>query len=316
MLVMNPLRILVVDDFAKFRDYVCSVLEKDSRFKIVGQASDGLEAVNKAAELKPDLVLLDVGLPELNGLEAARQMRKLVPLAKILFISQDFSFEVVEAALRLGAHGYIYKLQTSKELLPGIEAVTNNLYFISGLIKEKFREDKARVRHEVQFYSDDRLLEQGFADFLAAELAAGKATIMLATESHRAGVLQSLKSKRVDVDHAIAAGTLILLDPFEILSTIMVDEMPDPNRFFDVMGEIIETVASIVPRVSACGEVAPQLLAAGKISQAIRIEQLWDLMVHRFALDTLCAYSLSQVKKDSDVFESICAEHSAIFIAE
>jgi DNA-binding NarL/FixJ family response regulator len=307
------LRTLIVDDFEKFRGYLCSVLEKDSRFTIVGQASDGVEAVVKAAALKPDLILLDVGLPRLNGLEVARRIRKLALLAKILFISQEFSFEIVEAALRAGAQGYVHKLHVSRELMPAIEAVSRERYFISGVLKQQFGEAKSQARHEVQFYADDAVLVEGCANFITAELAAGKAAIILATESHRTGVFQRLHTKKVDVDHAIAAGTLISLDAVETLSTLMSDQMPDPNLFFDVIGGLIEKITKAAPRVAVCGEICPHLLAAGMIIQAIRLEQLWDLMVHRFSLDTLCAYSLAQVEKDSDAFRSICAEHSAIY---
>src|SRR3954449_9558524 len=93
--------ILVVEDHEPFRRYLCSRLEQCADFQVSGQASDGLEGIQKAQELQPDLILLDVGLPKVNGLQAARQIRKLAPLAKILFISQEFSFDIVEAALKL-----------------------------------------------------------------------------------------------------------------------------------------------------------------------------------------------------------------------
>ena len=80
-----------------------------------------------------------------------------------------------------------------------------------------------------------------------------------------------------------------------------------------MVGALIEKVARTEPRIAACGEMSPQLLAAGMIVQAIRLEQLWDLMVYRFSLDTLCAYSSAHLEKDSDAFRSICAEHSAIY---
>src|SRR4051794_18255308 len=118
-----PLRILVVDDFAPFRRYVRSVLKPHAEFKIVGEAADGLDAIQKAAELQPDFVLLDISLPRLNGLEAAKQIRILVPSAKILIASQESCFDVIEAALRLGVDGYLHKLRAGRELLPAIEAL-------------------------------------------------------------------------------------------------------------------------------------------------------------------------------------------------
>jgi len=308
------LRILVVDDFEKFRRYLCSLLEQDARLKVVGQASDGLEAVQKAAELKPDLVLHDVGLPRQNGVQTAKQLRKIAPLAKILFISQEFSFDVVEAALRSGALGYIHKLHVSRELLPGIEAVNRGRYFVSGILKEKFCETKggSPLHHEIQLYSHDALLMEGFADFAAAELGAGKATIVAATELHRAGILERLKSRSVDVDDAVEKGTLIPLDAAETLSRFMRDDMPDPDRFFEFMDALIGAALRMAPRVAVCGEIAPQLLAAGKPVQALRLEELSDIAVYGFRLNTLCGYALNNFEADNEILRSICAEHSAV----
>ena len=82
-------RILVVDDFKDWRHAVRSTLEKDPELRVVGEASDGVEAVQKAGELKPDLIVLDIVLPKINGLKAAVQISKVSPLSKLLFLSQD-----------------------------------------------------------------------------------------------------------------------------------------------------------------------------------------------------------------------------------
>lgn len=311
-----PFRILVVDDFEPFRRYLSSVLNQDSQYKVIGAAGDGMEGVYKAAQLQPDLVLLDVGLPKLNGLEAAIQIRSVVPAVKLLFISQEVSFDVVEAALRAGSLGYIHKLSVGRDLLPGIECAIRDRYFVSRVLKEKASGNNGGppVRHEVQFYSDDAVVLQTLTDFVAAHLKNGKATIMAATEQHRAGVFEKLNVGGVDVDQAIATGTLIPLDAVETLGRFMREEMPAPDLFFDVMGELIETAARKTQRVAACGEIAPQLAAAGKAIQAIRIEQLWDLIAHRFGLDTLCVYSLAHVEKDSEMFRNVSTEHSAVYL--
>src|SRR5208337_3233841 len=92
-------RILLVDDFERWRSFVASLLQKCPEWQIVGEASDGLEAIQKAEELRPDLIVLDLGLPKLNGIEAARQIRKLAPESKIIVLSQESSADVVQAAL-------------------------------------------------------------------------------------------------------------------------------------------------------------------------------------------------------------------------
>ncbi len=274
-----------------------------------------MEAVQKAAELQPDLVLLDVGLPKLNGIQAAKQLRKVAPLAKILFISQEFSFDVVKAALRSGALGYIQKLNVARELLPGIEAVLEGRYFVRGTVKEKFRETNgSHLRHELQIYSDDAALVEGFADFTATELSVGKAAIVVATTSHLAGILQRLKARNVDVEHAIETGILFPRDAVETLSKFMIDGKLDPEHFFDAMEALVAESTRMIPRVAACGEIAPQLFAAGEPLQALRLEQLWDIAVHGFDLDTLCGYVVRGLEKDDEIFHRICAEHSAVHL--
>ena len=128
---MSSVRVLVVDDHEPFRSFVCSTLGKRPELQIVGQASDGQEAVQKAEKLHPDLILLDVGLPTLNGIEAARRIRKLSPDSKILFVSQESCADVVQEALSLGALGYVVKAQAGSELLPAVEAVCRGRQFAS-----------------------------------------------------------------------------------------------------------------------------------------------------------------------------------------
>jgi DNA-binding NarL/FixJ family response regulator len=126
-----PIRILVVDDFQPFRAFVSSVFSQAPELHIVAEVSDGLEAVQKANELQPDLILLDIGLPKLNGIEAARQIRKLVPGSKILFLSQESSPDVVQEAISLGAMGYVVKAHAGSELLAAVEAVRQGRRFVS-----------------------------------------------------------------------------------------------------------------------------------------------------------------------------------------
>ena len=91
--------------------------------QVVCEVSNGLEAVQKAVELRPDLILLDIGLPGLNGIEAARQIRKLVPESKIIFLTQESSPDVVQEAFKLGAWGYVVKANAASDLLAAVEAV-------------------------------------------------------------------------------------------------------------------------------------------------------------------------------------------------
>ena len=126
-----PVRALVVEDNEPFRRFVCSSLGELPELQIVCEVSDGLEAVQKAEELQPDLIVLDIGLPSLNGIEAARRIRKLSPNSKILFASQDSAPDVVQEALSLGALGYVLKAHAATDLLAAVEAVLRSEQFVS-----------------------------------------------------------------------------------------------------------------------------------------------------------------------------------------
>jgi DNA-binding NarL/FixJ family response regulator len=333
---MRSVGVLVVDDYEPFRQFVCSTLGKKLGLRVVGQVSDGLEAVRKAEELQPDLILMDIGLPSLSGIEAARRIRKLAPMSKILFLSQETSGDVVEEAFRLGAVGYIVKVNAGSELLAAVEAVLQGKQFVSSGVadcapgrlssKETFASlapplpRKARVTrcHEVQFYSDDVSFVAGFTRFVEAALEAGKAVIVVATESHRNSLLQRLQVHGVDVFAAIERGSYIPLDVADTLSTFMINDLPDPARFLKVAGDLVAAAAKAAtgehPRVAACGECAPILWAQGRPDAATQLEHLWDEIAKTCDVDILCGYVLKscQREQESHIYERICAEHSAV----
>jgi DNA-binding NarL/FixJ family response regulator len=130
-LATSSMRILVVDDYPPWRRFVCLTLEDHPELQVVGEVSDGLEAVQKAQELQPDLILLDIGLPALNGIEAARRILRLSPQAKILFVSENHSADIATEALRAGGSGYVVKSNAASELFPAVSAVLQGGRFVS-----------------------------------------------------------------------------------------------------------------------------------------------------------------------------------------
>jgi DNA-binding NarL/FixJ family response regulator len=315
--------ILVADDFEGWRRQVHSLLQVRSAWQVIAEASDGSEAVQKAEDLKPDLILLDIGLPKLNGIEVARRIRQRSPRSKIIFLSQNSDLDVVRAALDTGALGYIRKTDARRELLPAMDAVLRGKQFVSsGLKGYKFTdtaEEKAPHCHEVLFYSDEAILLDTFARFIAQALKSGRAAIVVITESHSDGLVSRLKAQGLDVDAATQQGTYIQLDVAKTLSTFMVDGMPDATRFFEFAAGLIEAAAKAAREphrgVVACGEDPSVLWAEGKADAAIRLEQLCDDVAKAFGLDMLCGYTLSSFhgEEDEHVYQSICAEHSAVY---
>jgi DNA-binding NarL/FixJ family response regulator len=127
---MTSSRVLVVEDSEPYRKFICSNLTERPDLQIVGEVSDGLRAVWKAGELQPDLILLDIGLPSLNGIEAARRIAKVSPKSKILFVSQECSADLVQEALWGGACGYIVKSDAGSELLDAVNAALRGEQFV------------------------------------------------------------------------------------------------------------------------------------------------------------------------------------------
>ena len=318
----ESVRILVVDDFEPFRDVVCSMLREHSEFQVIAEASDGLAAVQKAEELQPDLILLDIGLPKLDGIEAARGIRKLSPNSKIIFVSQASSVDVVRTAFATGACGYVVKADAVCELLTTINTVLRGQKCVSSRLVEIvvgfFQSQEKTARHEALFYSDDECFLDGFTQFIGGALKAGNVVIVVATKSHRDSLLLRLQARGVNVVGAIAQGRYISLDAADTLSTFMVNGMPDPVRFLKAAGDLIVGAAKAVKgeyaRVAACGECAPLLWAQGNAEAAIQVEHLWNELATTYDVEILCGYPLASFhgEQDGHILLEICAKHSAV----
>ena len=334
-------RVLIVEDSEPFRNFICSTLGKRPELQIVDQVSDGLQAVRRAEELRPDLIVLDIGIPSLNGIEAARRIRKLSPESKILFVSQESSADIVREALGAGASGYIVKTDAGRELLEAVSAVLRGEFFVGArfsghdfvrdsnvVVSQEFRTESAVAplqrsteitrSHEVVFYSADAGLLDDLTRFIGAALEAGNAAVVVATESHRNSLLLRLQAYGLDIAAAIEQGRYISLDASDALPTFMLRDAPDPVRFLKVLGNLISTAAKAVKgkeaRVAIFGEMCHLLWAQGNAEAAIQVEKLGNQLAKTYDVDILCGYSLGSVQggMDSHIFQRICAEHSAV----
>jgi DNA-binding NarL/FixJ family response regulator len=350
MVVTNQsiVRILVVDDFAPWRLFISTIALIAPGWRVICEASDGLQAVQKAEELTPDLILLDISLPKLSGIEAAIQIRRVAPNSKILFVSTYESWEIAERALGTGANGYVVKTDAAKELIIAVEAIFKGNRYISSKLKRytSATPDDTRAAdclgrseglawpsapdvpgkteiircHVAQFYSHDTVFLESVTRFIGPALEAGNAAVVFATKPHRDSLLQSLKARGLDVDAAIQQGVYVSLDAAETLSTFMVNGLPDAVRFFEEFGNLIKSASNAARaeqrRVAICGEGVALLWAEGKREAAIRLEQFGNILAETYKVDILCAYPLSLlIQEDQHAFRTICAEHSAVYSA-
>jgi DNA-binding NarL/FixJ family response regulator len=312
----RSIRVLVVDDHAPFRDFVRTAFQTRPELQIIGEVSDGVSAIQKAQELHPDLILLDIGLPMLNGIEASRRIHQLSPTSKILFVTENRSREMAEEVARSSFGGYVVKSDAASDLLPAVEAVLQGKHFVSASLTPL---QKVKTKgHEAGFYSDDRWLLEDVTRFVGTALKAGNAAIVAATESHRNSLLASLRAYGLDIGSAIEESRYIACDAADVLSTFMLNGMPDQIRFARAFSDLILKAEAVVkvqhPRVAIFGECVHLLMAEGNTEAAIQIEKLGNQLVKAYDVDILCGYSLrrSYDGMDSHIYQRICAEHSAV----
>ena len=326
--------VLVAEDFTSVRHMLIATLENNPNIRIICEVVDGAQAVEKANELQPDLILLDIGLPSLNGIEAARQISGLSPKSKIIFVTQEISPEIVTEAFEAGASGYVVKTDAGRDLCAAVEAVLRGEQFLSRTAESATANPRTlastvqgdppqKLRlprlHEVQFYSDDASFLDTFARFIASAIKAGDAATVVLARSRRDSLLQRLQAEGLDISGLSEQGRYLSLDPSDLLSTFMVNNLPDRDRFMKIAGDIYMTGARVLEAdhncVALCGECAALLWSQGNAKAAIRLEQLWNEFAKSRNIHLLCAYPrfCFQDEMGRHVFNSICAQHSAVY---
>jgi len=344
-LVGAPVRTLVVDDYQPWRRFVSSTLSKVGNFQIVGEAIDGAEAVLKAEELRPNLILLDIGLPKLNGIQAALRIRQSSPTTKILVVSEDRSWEIAKAALRAGANGYLVKSDAGSEIVPAVQAVLAGKQFVSSSLTghylsfnkqqaaDPFRDETPSLtkppkksefvrRHELGLYFDERHLIGQLTQFTGTALREKNAVIVAATQSHWNALLPRLHAEGLNVAAAVEDGSFVALNAADTLAKFMIDGRIDSACFMEMFADLMVTATKSAtcehPRISIFGECAYLLWAEGKAEAAIEVERLGNQLAEQFEVEILCGYSLrnSLAGTENRIFQVICAEHSAVRVLD
>jgi len=308
-------KVLIVEDYEPFRRYLRLALEERRELQVIGECADGLEAVQRSADLQPDLILLDIGLPSLNGIDAAKQIRKFLPDSKIVFISQESCPDVVQKALSLGIAKYVQKTRAGSELLRVIDGLLDDDAFNN----QKDQKGAPTVRHEVEFYSDEKAFLETLNHEIHGSLKAGNAAVIFATEAHRCALEGRLQSLDFDTSEVKAQGRYVSFDAAETLNQIVTNGTLDSTKFMQLMEAVIVKANDSLRTDGTCvtifGEIVALLWARKARDEAIRLEQFWNelLSSHRFSL--LCAYPVSAAERieQGESLTRICATHSAVY---
>jgi DNA-binding NarL/FixJ family response regulator len=298
------IRVLVVDDHECWRKFVSTTLQKRPESAVVGEATNGLLAIELAQRLQPDLIVLDVGLPRLNGIEAARKIRDQSPHSKILFMSENRSQDIAQEALSTGAGGYVVKSDAASELLPAVKAVFEGNRYISaslaGLHSDYTHNGRKavtpfpaakKIRHEVEFYADEFV--NGFARFIEMALKEGNTVIVVATEPHHTSLHHRLVADGFELAAEVKKRRYVPLEVTSTLSSFMVNDSPDPVLFTKLATDLLTEAARGAngqSRVVVCGEGVNTLLATGNLEATIRLERMWNEIAQPYEVDILCGY--------------------------
>jgi DNA-binding NarL/FixJ family response regulator len=200
---MTPVRILLADDHDLIRRGVRALLEAHPGWEVCGEASTGWEAVRKAEQLRPNIAIVDITMPELNGLEAARRIRKASSRTEVLIFSMHYSDQLIRDVLDAGARGYVVKSDSARDLIGAVEALSNHKPFFtpratelilnnvghpdeSGAVGPESFVDRptAREREIIQLLSEGKTTK---------EAAAALGISVKTAETHRANVMRKLQ---------------------------------------------------------------------------------------------------------------------------
>ena len=306
---MSSVKVLIVDDHARFRHMVRSLIESQQKYQVCGEASDGIEAITKVNELHPDLILMDINMPRMDGLEATRIIRRESPDCSVVIVTQNDATVAREQARSVDASGFVTKSGLARDLIPEMGRVAMENNSIPGETKNGADQGEpwcgllagaAPRDHIVQLYQDQQFLNRAVCRFAAAAIANGEGVILVPTVAHWDAFRPRLESEGVDVKAAEKRGQLTIVDADNLLPTFMRDGMPDSPVFLGLAANVVSQARGDgrYPKVRWWGEMVNILWERGDVAASMNLEDLFDNLAHEQDIAIFCSFLMDNFNGD------------------
>jgi CheY-like chemotaxis protein len=306
---MSSAKVLLVDDQAQFRRMVRSLIDSQADYRVCGEAGDGIDAVEKVRQLHPDLVLMDINMPRMNGLEATRIIRRESPDCNVVIVTQNDATVARAQARSVGANGFVTKSNLIRDLLPEMGRVVMENNRSVGDKKNVAADGEpwcgllsgaAPRDHIVQLYQDEQFLNRAVCRFAAAAIANGEGIILVPTIAHWDAFRPRLESEGVDVKAAEKRGQLTIVDADNLLPTFMRDGMPDSPVFLGLAANVVSQARGDgrYPKVRWWGEMVNILWERGDVAASMNLEDLFDQLAHEQDIAIFCSFLMDNFNGD------------------
>jgi DNA-binding NarL/FixJ family response regulator len=302
---MRALRVLIADDHAAVRRGLRSVIESGRQWSVCGEASDGVEAVDLATQLRPDVVLIDLTMPHLNGLEAARRIRGELPDAQVFVLTTHEFDELDEAVRRTGASGVVVKSEADHSLVAAMESLRPRraaIHLAGSTVNGH--------RHIAAFFHSAEERYRVLASFIGEGLETGERALHIIDPPDRETHLRQLRERGLDVDGAEGRGQLVLVPWAE---TYLRGGQFDLHAMLELVGELVDTGAAqgypLTRAVAHMEWAAPEVEG---VADLVEYEARLNDLLAVYDDVVICAYDLSKFSADTIV--DVMRGHPAVII--
>ena len=323
---MEFVEVLIADDHDWFRRAIRTVIESEAAYRVCGEARDGIDAVDKVRHLHPDIVLMDINMPRMGGLQATEIIRREIPDCNVIIVTQNEATIAREQARSVDAKGFVTKSGVTRDLLrtmgrvamenssrlaerkgerqvnPGRDPVSAHGVTASeesepwcGLLAGAAPSD-----HIVQLYQDQQFLNRAVCRFAAAAITNGEGVILVPTVAHWDAFRPRLESEGVDVKAAEKRGQLTIVDADNLLPTFMRDGMPDSPVFLGLAQNVISEARGDgrYPKVRWWGEMVNILWERGDVAASMQLEDQFDQLAHEQDIAIFCSFLMDNFDGD------------------